>query len=86
MTLEDPETKSPAIVAAHSEQFRPVVIGARLVSSDRSGAERAVIHVVAEDVRDLTTPLLRLSEPSTAAPLVERHRHPRAGATRWSPA
>jgi error-prone DNA polymerase len=92
MTLEDETGIANTIVWQRTfEQFRPVVIGARLVSvtgpvQNASG----VIHVVAEDVRDLTPLLRRMSEehgcvhalaPTDEArrPPVERHRHPRAG-------
>ena len=61
------------------EAFRPVVLGARLISvTGKLQNAESVIHVVAEKVEDLT-PLLRyLSEDATAAPVIRR-RHPRAG-------
>jgi len=91
MTLEDETGIANTIVWQRTfEQFRPVVIGARLVSvtgpiQNASG----VIHVVAEDVRDLT-PLLRglaqehgpvqaLANADELRQPPERHRHPRAG-------
>jgi error-prone DNA polymerase len=92
MTLEDETGIANVIVWARAfERFRPEVLGARLVSvtgplQNASG----VIHVVAEDIRDLTPLLRRLSEGhgcvDAAAPADEvrrpvpgRHRHPRAG-------
>jgi error-prone DNA polymerase len=80
MTLEDETGIANTIVWQRTfEQFRPVVIGARLVSvSGPVQNASGVIHVVAEDVRDLTALLRRLSEQH-GRPLVERHRHPRAG-------
>jgi len=61
------------------EAFRPVVLGARLISvTGKLQNAESVIHVVAEKVEDLT-PLLRyLLEDATAAPVIRR-RHPRAG-------
>jgi error-prone DNA polymerase len=92
MTLEDETGIANTIVWARAfEEFRPVVIGARLVAvtgplQNASG----VIHVVMERIEDLTPLLRRLSEqhgsPTALAcveelrrPVVERHRHPRAG-------
>jgi len=79
-TLEDETGIANVIVWPKVfEAFRPVVLGARLISvtGKLQNAEN-VIHVVAEEVEDLT-PLLRyLSEDATAAPVIRR-RHPRAG-------
>jgi error-prone DNA polymerase len=92
MTLEDETGIANTIVWARAfEKFRPVVIGARLVSvtgpvQNASG----VIHVVVEEIRDLTPLLSRLSDQhgglnalcppdEVRRPVVERHRHPRAG-------
>ncbi|MEA2928928.1 MAG: error-prone polymerase, partial [Hyphomicrobiales bacterium] len=92
MTLEDETGIANTIVWQRTfEAFRPIVLGARLVSvtgplQNASG----VIHVVAEDIRDLTPLLRRLSDdhacvdtapPADAAhrPVPERHRHPRTG-------
>ncbi|MEA3023480.1 MAG: error-prone polymerase, partial [Alphaproteobacteria bacterium] len=92
MTLEDETGIANTIVWARAfEQFRPVVIGARLVAV--TGALQnasGVIHVVMEKIEDLTPLLRRLSDAhgavdirayadQTRRPIVERHRHPRAG-------
>jgi error-prone DNA polymerase len=92
MTLEDETGIANTIVWARTfEAFRPVVLGARLVSvTGPLQSASGVIHVVAEDIRDLTPMLQRLSkahEPLNAVaradevrrPQAERHRHPRAG-------
>jgi error-prone DNA polymerase len=92
MTLEDETGIANTIVWARTfEQFRPVVLGARLVAvTGPLQSASNVIHVVAQDVRDLTPMLHRLSEehgPLSALtrtdevrrPPAERHRHPRAG-------
>jgi error-prone DNA polymerase len=92
MTLEDETGIANTIVWQRTfEAFRPEVLGARLISvtgplQNASG----VIHVVAEDIRDLTPLLRRLSEDhgcvdaaapadQVRRPVAERHRHPRAG-------
>jgi error-prone DNA polymerase len=92
MTLEDETGIANTIVWARAfEKFRPIVIGARLVSvtgpvQNASG----VIHVVVEEIRDLTPMLARLSDEhgplqalahgdEVRRPPIERHRHPRAG-------
>jgi error-prone DNA polymerase len=92
MTLEDETGIANTIVWARTfETFRPVVLGARLVSvTGPLQSASGVIHVVAEDVRDLTPMLQHLSDahgPINALaptdevrrPPAERHRHPRAG-------
>jgi error-prone DNA polymerase len=92
MTLEDETGIANTIVWQRTfETFRPVVLGARLISvTGKLQNEKGVIHVVAEELRDLTPLLRRLSEDhgcvDAAAPadhvrrpLAERHRHPRAG-------
>ena len=91
MTLEDETGIANAIVWPKTfEAFRPQVLGARLVAvTGKLQNASGVIHVVADQIDDLT-PLLRgLSEDhgvDAAAPadpvrrpLAERHRHPRAG-------
>ena len=92
MTLEDETGIANTIVWQRTfETFRPVVLGARLVSvTGPLQSAHGVIHVVAEDIRDLT-PLLRcLSDDhgslnglahidEVRRPVVERHRHPRTG-------
>jgi DNA polymerase III alpha subunit len=93
MTLEDGTGIANTIVWARTfEAFRAIVIGARLVSvtgpvQNASG----VIHVVAEDVRDLTPMLRHLSDEhgdsvhalanadEIRRPQAERRRHPRSG-------
>jgi error-prone DNA polymerase len=64
MTLEDETGIANTIVWPRTfEIFRPQVLGARLVSvSGKLQNEQGVIHVVADDVRDLTPLLRRLSE------------------------
>jgi error-prone DNA polymerase len=92
MTLEDETGIANTIVWARQfEKFRPVVIGARLVSvTGPLQSAQGVIHVVADDIRDLTPLLARLSEhhgcvdalahvDEARRPPIERHRHPRAG-------
>ena len=73
------------------ETYRPIVIGARLVSvTGPLQNEKGVIHVVLEHIDDLTPLLRRLSEDRECIdpamppdegrrPVAERHRHPRAG-------
>jgi error-prone DNA polymerase len=73
------------------EVFRPIVLGARLISvTGKLQSASNVIHVVADKIEDLT-PLLRcLSEDDVnidamaspdkvKRPTIERHRHPRSG-------
>jgi DNA polymerase III alpha subunit len=91
MTLEDETGIANTIVWARTfEAFRPVVLGARLAAvTGRLQSASGVIHVVAEQIDDLTPLLRRLSDehgpvhalaPTDAArPVVERHRHPRSG-------
>jgi error-prone DNA polymerase len=92
MTLEDETGIANTIVWARTfEQFRPVVLGARLVAvTGPLQSASNVIHVVAEDVRDLTPMLQHLSDThgplqglahadEVRRPPAERHRHPRAG-------
>jgi error-prone DNA polymerase len=92
MTLEDETGVANTIVWARTfETFRPIVLGARLVSVTGSVQNASgVIHVVAEQIDDLT-PLLRdLSDEKIGnggiaradevrRPQAERHRHPRSG-------
>jgi DNA polymerase III alpha subunit len=92
MTLEDETGVANTIVWARAfEQFRPVVIGARLVAvTGPLQSAHGVIHVVLEHIEDLTPLLRRLSDehgPVNALanadevrrPQAERHRHPRSG-------
>ena len=81
------------------ERFRPIVLGARLISvSGVVQNEKGVIHIVAERFEDLTPLLLRLSEdasridPTAPTDEVKRpvqgswhvsRRRIRATATRW---
>jgi error-prone DNA polymerase len=92
MSLEDETGIANTIVWPKTfEIFRPVVIGARLISvTGKLQSASGVIHVVADDVSDLTPLLRRLSldhgcvdalAPTDEGrrPVIERHRHPRAG-------
>jgi error-prone DNA polymerase len=91
MTLEDETGIANTIVWARAfEQFRPVVIGARLVAiTGPLQSASGVIHVVMEHIEDLTPLLRRLSDDEFInalahadegrRPPVERHRHPRSG-------
>ena len=95
MTLEDETAIANTIVWPKIfETFRPVVLGARLISvTGKLQNESGVIHVVAERVEDLTALLRRLSQDHgcvealaradavkhPAAPDPHPHRHPRAG-------
>jgi error-prone DNA polymerase len=92
MTLEDETGIANTIVWQRTfETFRPVVLGARLAAvTGRLQSASGVIHVVAEQIDDLTPLLRRLSDehspvhalaPTDEArrPVVERHRHPRSG-------
>ena len=64
MTLEDETGIANTIIWPKVfETFRPVVLGARLVSvTGKLQNEKGVIHVVADQVDDLTPLLGRLSE------------------------
>jgi error-prone DNA polymerase len=95
MTLEDETGIANTIVWPKIfESFRPIVLGARLISvTGKLQNESGVIHVVAERVEDLTALLRRLSQDHgcvealaradavkhPAAPDPHPHRHPRAG-------
>ena len=95
MTLEDETAIANTIVWPKIyETFRPIVLGARLISvTGKLQNESGVIHVVAERVEDLTPLLRRLSQEHgcvealaradavkhPAAPDPHPHRHPRAG-------
>jgi error-prone DNA polymerase len=95
MTLEDETAIANTIVWPKIyETFRPIVLGARLISvTGKLQSESGVIHVVAERVEDLTPLLRRLSQDHgcvealaradaikhPAAPDPHPHRHPRAG-------
>ncbi len=95
MTLEDETAIANTIVWPKIfEAFRPIVLGARLISvTGKLQNESGVIHVVAERVEDLTALLRRLSQDHgcvetlaradavkhPAAPDPHPHRHPRAG-------
>ena len=92
MTLEDETGIANTIVWARAfEQYRPIVIGARLVAvTGPVQSASGVIHVVTEQIEDLTPLLRHLSEEhggvqalayadEVRRPPIERHRHPRAG-------
>jgi DNA polymerase III alpha subunit len=92
MTLEDETGIANTIVWARAfEKYRPTVIGARLVAvTGPLQNEKGVIHVVLEHIEDLSALLRRLSDAhgpidirahadQARRPIVERHRHPRAG-------
>jgi DNA polymerase III alpha subunit len=92
MTLEDETGIANTIVWPKTfETFRPIVLGARLISvTGKLQNESGVIHVVADRIEDLSPLLRRLSEEKdlieTAARAdavrrssAERPRHPRSG-------
>jgi error-prone DNA polymerase len=92
MTLEDETAIANTIVWQRVfETYRPVVLGARLISvTGKLQNASGVIHVVAEHMEDLSPLLRRLSEDTALVettaradavkrPVLERHRHPRAG-------
>jgi error-prone DNA polymerase len=92
MTLEDETGIANTIVWARAfEQFRPIVIGARLVAvTGPLQSASGVIHVVMEHIEDLTPLLRKLSDEhgsidirahadQVKRPIIERHRHPRSG-------
>jgi error-prone DNA polymerase len=92
MTLEDETAIANTIVWPRKfEQYRPVVMGARLISvTGVLQNEKNVIHIVADHFDDLTFLLGRLSEhgagfdtimPPDAIkrPVYSRQRHPRSG-------
>ncbi len=93
-TLEDETGIANVIIWSRTfEAFRPIVLGARLIGvtgplQNASG----VIHVVAEQIEDLTPLLRRLSEDAVRIdatvrpdevkrPAPDRRRHPRSGDT-----
>jgi error-prone DNA polymerase len=67
MTLEDETGVANTIVWPKVfETFRPVVLGARLISlTGKLQSEAGVIHIIADRIDDLTLLLKRLSEDST---------------------
>src|SRR5687768_5764970 len=92
MTLEDETAIANTIVWPRKfEQYRPVVMGARLISvTGILQNEKDVIHIVADRVEDLTPLLRRLNEDVTGvqtrpradmlkADTPDRFRHPRSG-------
>ena len=92
MTLEDETGIANAIVWLRTfERYRPIVMGARLVSvTGILQNEKGVIHIVADRFDDLTPLLRRLSadeggiEARSRADMVksdnpDRFRHPRSG-------
>ncbi len=93
MTLEDETAIANIIVwPALFERFRAVVLGARLIGvTGKLQSESGVIHIVAEQVEDLSPLLRNLSDDGDATadaahhatadtcPAIARHRHPRAG-------
>jgi error-prone DNA polymerase len=87
MTLEDETGIANTIVWPRKfEEFRPVVMGARMISvSGVLQNEKGVIHIVADRFEDLTFLLARLSTDDAAPvrkveqPAMLRQRHPRAG-------
>ena len=64
MTLEDETGIANTIVWPRMfERFRPIVLGARLISvTGKLQNEKGVIHVVADQIEDLTPLLRQLSE------------------------
>jgi error-prone DNA polymerase len=92
MTLEDETAIANTVVWQSAfEQFRPIVLGARLISvTGKLQNASGVIHVIADHMEDLSPLLRRLSEDAARVetvaradavkrPALERHRHPRAG-------
>ncbi len=92
MTLEDETAIANTIVWPRKfEQYRPVVMGARLISvTGVLQNEKNVIHIVADHFEDLTFLLGRLSEQGERIdtvsppdvikrPVYSRQRHPRSG-------
>ena len=96
MTLEDETGIANTILWLRTfEMYRPIVLGARLISvTGMLQNEYGVIHVVADHFEDLSALLRRLSadnlretlSPADEAkriddtrPRLERHRHPRTG-------
>jgi len=92
MTLEDETGIANTIVWQRMfEAHRATVIGARLVAvTGPLQNEKGVIHVVLEQIEDLTPLLRRLSDQhgyvealaradEVRRPPAERHRHPRSG-------
>ena len=94
MTLEDETGIANTIVWPRIfELFRPIVLGARLISvTGELQNESNVIHVVAERMDDLTPLLSRLSEEHGCVDITARadavkhpnherprHKHPRSG-------
>jgi error-prone DNA polymerase len=92
MTLEDETAIANTIVWPRKfEEYRPVVMGARLISvTGVLQNEKNVIHIVADRFEDLTHLLGRLSEQGSRIdvtsppdeirrPAYLRQRHPRAG-------
>jgi len=92
MTLEDETGIANTIVWQRMfEIYRPQVIGARLVAvTGPLQSASGVIHVVMEHIEDLSPLLRQLSEEhgsidirahadQAKRPIIERHRHPRAG-------
>jgi len=92
MTLEDETAIANTIVWPRKfEQYRPVVMGARLISvTGVLQNEKNVIHIVAEHFEDLTPLLRRLNEDVSGvqarsradmlkSDIPDRFRHPRSG-------
>jgi error-prone DNA polymerase len=92
MTLEDETAIANTIVWPRKfEQYRPIVMGARLISvTGVLQNEKNVIHIVADRFEDLTPLLRRLNEDVTGvqtrscadmlkADIPDRFRHPRSG-------
>jgi error-prone DNA polymerase len=92
MTLEDDTGVANTIIWPRKfEQYRPVVMGSRVISvSGVLQNEKGVIHIVADHFEDLTHLLGRLSEHGARIdtvmppdvikhPVYSRQRHPRSG-------
>jgi error-prone DNA polymerase len=92
MTLEDETAIANTIVWPRKfEQYRPVVMGARLISvTGVLQNEKNVIHIVADHFEDLTPLLRRLNEDVSGvqarsradmlkSDIPDRFRHPRSG-------
>ncbi len=91
-TLEDETGVANAVIWQRTfEKFRPVVLGARLIGiTGKLQNVSNVIHVVADEIFDLTHLLRKLSEDGpridvtapvdeVKRPVISRQRHPRSG-------
>jgi error-prone DNA polymerase len=87
MTLEDETAVANTIVWPKTfEAFRPVVLGARLVSvTGKLQNEFGVIHVIAEHLDDLTGLLKRLAEDTGCVEALAKADQVKHGIPDWQP-